>query len=121
MEAIAIERSDWNRFFERVTRLHHGAIVTVNVSGALFGCQNAIVEQPLQGISGDGDDVLIHIGARRRLDHIGHRIAHVRNVRLRQTDAGADAAVDFDANDGTRTVVRFRSPMLPDLLDPAVE
>jgi hypothetical protein len=121
MPAKTIARHDWNRFFDRLTRLHTGAIVTVNVSGAVFGCENAIVEQPLRGISGDGQDVLIHIGAGHSLDHIGHRIAHVRSVRLRQTEEGADASLDFDADDGTRTVVRFRSPMLPELLDPAVE
>lgn len=121
MRSKSIARPDWNQFFDRFTRTHSGAIVTVNVSGALFGCENAIVEQPLCGISGDGEDVLIHIGARRRIDHIGHRIPRVRNVRLRQTDEGADSSLDFDATDGTRTVLRFRSPMLPELLDPAVE
>ncbi len=121
MKAKDIARSDWHRFFDRFTRLHHGAIVTVNISSALFGCQNTIVGQCLRGITDDGDDVLIHIGARRRSDHLGHRIPRVRAVRLRQTQEGADAALDIHAADGTRTVVRFRSPMLPELLDPAVE
>lgn len=121
MKAQEIARKDWSRFFDRFSRLHGGALVTINISGALFGCENTIVGQPLRGISADGDDVLIHIGARRRLDHLGHRVPHVRAIRLQQTDEGADAAVDLDAFDGTRTIVRLRSPMLPELLDPAVE
>jgi uncharacterized protein DUF5335 len=121
MRAREIARGDWQSFFDRLTRLLGGAIVNVNVSSALVGCMNTITSQPLRGISADHDDILIHIGARRRLDHIGHRVPHVRAVRLQQTDEGRVAAVDLDATDGTRTVVRFRSPILPELLDPAVE
>ena len=121
MLAKEIARNEWPRFFDRLTRLHNGAIVNVNVTGVQFGCQNAIIEQPLRGISTDRRDVLIHIGARRRLDHVGHRVPDVRAVRVQQTDEGAVAALDLDGSDGTRTVVRFRSPMLDELLDPAVE
>jgi hypothetical protein len=121
MQLRTIPRREWQRFFDRFTRLHSGAIVSVNVSGSIFGCHNAIVAQPLGGISGDGNDVLIHIEARRRLDHVGHRVPGVRAVRLQQTDEGAVAALDFETADGTRTAVRFRSPIIPELLDPAVE
>jgi uncharacterized protein DUF5335 len=121
MHATEIVRRDWCRFLDRFTRLHSGAIVTVNVSGAMFGCQNTIIGQPLRGISAEGDDVLIDIGTRRHLDHLGHRVPRVRAIHLQQTDEGADAALDFDATDGTRTMIRFRSPMIPELLDPSVE
>ncbi|HEX9407070.1 MAG TPA: hypothetical protein VF975_07115 [Thermoanaerobaculia bacterium] len=43
----------------------------------------------------------------------------MRTIRQQQTDEGADAALD--ATDGTRTIIRFRSPMLAELLDPSVE
>jgi hypothetical protein len=121
MKARDIARSEWPQFFDRFSRLHGGAIVTVNVTGIPAGPQATIVSQPLRDISADGDDVLIHIGARRRSDHLGHRVSRVRVVRLQQTDEGADAALDIDAADGTRTIVRFRSPMLPELLEAAVE
>lgn len=121
MQAKEIARDEWPQFFDRFTRLHNGAIVNVNISGVLFGCRNAIIEQPLRGISTDRGDVLIHIGARRRMDHAGHRVSDVRSVRVQQTEEGAVAALDLDGSDGTRTVVRFRSPMLDELLDPAVE
>lgn len=121
MRANEIARPEWHGFFNRFTRLHAGAIVTMNVSGPRFGQHDAVVAQPLRGISEDGEDVLILIGARRRTDHLGHRVFNVRKIRLRQTVEGADAALDIDSADGTRTIVSFRSPMLPELLEPAVE
>ncbi len=121
MKVHEIARPEWSRFFHHFTRLHSGAIISMNVSGVRFGQHDAVVAQPLGGISEDGDDVLIHIGARRRSDHLGHRVSNVRTIRLRQTPEGADAALDIDAADGTRTVVCFRSPMLPELLESAVE
>jgi Family of unknown function (DUF5335) len=120
VKAREIARAEWWRFFDQFSRLHAGAIITMNVTG-LGGNQDAIVAQPLRGISGDGDDVLIHIGARRRSDHLGHRVSKVQEIRLRQTAEGADAALDIEAGDGSWTSVRFRSPMLPELLDRAVE
>jgi len=120
MNGREIARSDWKRFFDRFTRLHFGAIVNVNVSGILVGCQSTIIAQPLRGISADRGDVLIDTG-KRLLDHVGHRVPDVRSVRVLETDEGAVKALDIDASDGTHTVVRFRSPILPELLDPGVE
>jgi hypothetical protein len=80
-----------------------------------------VVDQPLRGISEDGDELVVHIGNGAAAPHLGHRILHVRSLRLQQTAEGADAALDIDSIDGTRTVVRFRSPMLPEMLDKAVE
>jgi uncharacterized protein DUF5335 len=120
MSGREIARGEWKRFFDRFTRLHFGAIVNVNVSGVLVGCQSTIISQPLRGISTDRDDVLIDTG-RRIFDHVGHRIPDVRAVRVQVTDEGAVKALDLDGSDGTHTTVRFRSPVLPELLDPAVE
>lgn len=121
MTAHDIARPDWHRFLKQFSRLHSGAIVTMNVSGRGFGEFDAVVGQPLRSISRDGDDVLIHIEARRLSDHLGHRVSNVRTIRLRQTGEGKDAALDIEASDGTRTIVSFRSPMLPELLESAVE
>ena len=120
MSGREIARGDWKRFFDRFTRLHFGAIVNVNVSGVLIGCQNTIVGQPLRGITSERGDVVIDTG-RRLFDHVGHRVPDVRAVRVQETDEGAVKAVDIDGSDGTHTSVRFRSPILSELLDPAVE
>lgn len=121
MNARDIARPEWHRFLRHFSRLHSGAIITMNISGGQLGQCDAVIGQPLRGISEDGNDVLIHIEARRRSDHLGHRVVNVRAIHLRQTGEGKDEAIDIEAADGTRTIVRFRSPMLPELLEAGVE
>lgn len=69
---------------------------------------------PLRGICRDGEDVIV------QTDH-AHRVPHVVDVRLEQTDEGADAALELISENRTHTEVRLRWPMQADLLEPAVE
>ena len=117
MQTREIPIDQWPSFFNRFSRLHDRALVTVNVSAPEVGEIDAVRDQPFNGISSEGDELILHIGP-----HLNHRILHVDSVRLKETDeGGADAEIDIDAIDGIRTVVRFRSPMRADLLDLAVE
>ena len=102
--------------FAELSQLHRGAIITLRVNG-----RDVVSGQPLRGISCDGSSVVVHVGNGDRSLHYGHRVARVGTIHVQQTDEGADAAVDMLSADGTKTIVRFRSPMLPELLDPAVE
>lgn len=116
MQSRDIPIEQWPSFFNRFSRLHERALVSVNVSAPEVGSIDAVRDQPFAGISSEGDELIVHVGP-----HLNHRILHVDAVHLTQTDEGADAAIDIDAMDGIRTVVRFRSPMQADLLDRAVE
>lgn len=102
--------ADRSSFLAHFSELHAGALVTLRVDA-----RDEVVDQPLRGVSADGVDVIVSTG-----DH-GHRVPHVADVRVEQTDEGADAAIAMTSNDGTCTEVRFRSPIRADLLDPAVE
>jgi hypothetical protein len=103
-------------FFTRFSQLHAGAFVTLRIDA-----RDEVVDQPFRGVSADGTDIVIHTGNGPGVPHLGHRISNAASVALRQTDEGADAAVAIVSRDGTRTELRFRSPMQPDLLDSAVE
>ena len=102
--------ADRSSFLAHFSELHAGALVTLRVDA-----RDEVVDQPLRGVSADGVDVIVSTG-----DH-GHRVPHVADVRVEQTDEGADAAIAMTSDDGTCTEVRFRSPIRADLLDPAVE
>lgn len=121
MQSRDIPIDQWPSFFNRFSRLHERALVTVNVSAPEVGDIDAVRDQPFGGISSEGDEVIVHVGARTDRPRLNHRILHVDSIRLQQTEEGADAEIDIDAIDGIRTVVRFRSPMHADLLDSAVE
>jgi hypothetical protein len=49
------------------------------------------------------------------------RVLHVAAIVVEQTDEGADAALDIAGTSGEHTSIRFRSPMLPELLDENME
>ena len=109
-------------FFRDVSRLYDGAIVNVSIASPAIPPWDEVIAQPLRGVSDDGDDVILHIGAKSgRGLHLAHRIVDVESIRVQETDEGADVEIDINGTDHTRTVVRFLSPVLPELLDPGVE
>ncbi len=63
-----------------------------------------------------GDEIAIMIGAKPD-DHITHSISRPTEVSLEQTDEGADAALAIKSADGVTALLRFRSPMLPEMVD----
>jgi hypothetical protein len=63
-----------------------------------------------------GDKIEIMIGAKPD-DHITHTISAPTQVSLEQTDEGADLVLAIKAADGTMTLLRFRSAMLPEMVD----
>jgi hypothetical protein len=103
-------------FFERLSRLHEGALITVRA-----GAKDEIVDQPFRGVSEEGTDVVVHTGDRPGAADESHRVPNAIAVALEETDEGADAAVAIVSRDGARTEIRFRSPMRADLLEPDVE
>lgn len=111
-----ILRPDLDRFFAVFSRVHRGEWVTLRV-----GEYEIAGDQPLQNVMRDGEDIVVEVGEGAERDHLGLRVVHPQEVKLEQTDGGADAAVEMTGSSGERTVVRFRWPIRPDLLDPAVE
>lgn len=103
-------------FFDSFSRLHRGAIAKLTV-----GTRDMVASRPFRGISCDHSNLVVHIGDGAEQFHLGHAVPQVDDVRLEQTDEGADAALKMTSNDGTLTVLRFQSPVLPELLEPAVE
>ena len=112
MKFRSISGADRNTFFARFTRDHAGALVTLSVKA-----HEEVVDRPLRRVRSEGDDVVVEAGGA----HAGHRIPHVEKVQLELTDAGADSAVYMTLDDGARAEIRFRFPVTPDSMDPAVE
>lgn len=98
-----------DRILATFSKLHGGAPVTVRIDA-----REEVHDRPLRGICRDGDDLII------QTDH-AHRVPHVVDVRLEQTEEGADAALEITSENRTHTEVRLRWPMRADLLDALVE
>jgi hypothetical protein len=121
MKTQTVSPHRWRSFFRDFSLNHAGALVTMSVTDPDIGLEYEVVNQPLRGISEDGDEIYIHISDGSEHPHIGHRVEHVEEIQLQQTDEGADAAMDITSIDGTRTSIRFCSPALSELRDPGVE
>jgi hypothetical protein len=121
MKTREIARDEWPEFFDRFSRQHGGWLATLEIFGSEIGAQVEERELAFEGIVDEwdevqGNEIVIMIGAKAD-DHITHSISRPTQVSLEQTDEGADAALAIKAADGTMALLRFRSPMLPEMVD----
>ena len=121
MKTTQIARNEWPKFFDGFSRQHEGWLVTVEIFGSDIGAQVEERELAFEGIVAEwdeiqGNQIMIMIGAEPD-DHITHRITRPTLVSLEQTDEGADVALAIKSEDGMTALLRFRSAMLPEMVD----
>lgn len=121
MQTKEIPKNEWTPFFDSFSRKHEGWLVSLEIFGLEIGAQVEQRQLALEGIAHESDEVegntiMIMIGVKPD-DHITHSISHPTAVSLEQTDDGADAALAIKSDDGTTTLLRFRSAVLPEMVD----
>ena len=121
MKTKEIPRNEWQEFFNIFSRQHEGWLVSLEILGSEIGAQVEERGLPFEGIVVEGDEVkgheiLMMLGARPD-DHITHSISNPATVSLEQTDEGADAALAIKSADGVTALLRFRSAVLPEMVD----
>ena len=124
MPTQEIPREDWSNFFDVFSRQHEGWLVTLEVFGPEVGAQEEAHQLPFEGISiaseGNGADAIaINLGKTPE-DHVTHTITKPEHVWLEQTSGGANAALEIDSGDQTKTLLRFRSALPPEMVDGVV-
>jgi Family of unknown function (DUF5335) len=124
MQTQEIPRHEWRSFFDTFSLKHEGWLAAVEILGADVGAQKEVRALPLAGVSvsSGGDEsetIAIDLGMAPN-DHVSHAIADPTNVWLEQTDEGADAALEIEASDGTKTLLRFRSTVPAEFVDRVV-
>ena len=123
METREIPRGDWRSFFEVFSRQHEGWLATLEVVGPGIA-QPAAGQFPLKDVAltsvvGESEGITINLGKAPE-DHLKHTVIEPTHVWLVQTSEGADAALEIESADDTKTLLRFRSPVLPELVDGVV-
>ena len=121
MKTKEIPRNEWQEFFNIFSRQHEGWLVTLEILGSEIGAQVEEHGLPFEGIVDEenavqGHEILMMFGAKRD-DHITHSISNPATVSLEQTDEGADAALAIESADGVTALLRFRSAVLPEMVD----
>lgn len=121
MKTRQIPKEEWGTFFDNFSRRHDGWMVTLEILDTEIGAQVEGRELTLKGIVDEwdeikGNEIMVMVGTRPD-DHVTHTIANATEVSLEQTDGGADVALAIKSSDGTTALLRFRSPLLPELVD----
>jgi Family of unknown function (DUF5335) len=116
-----IPKDEWMEFFDGFSRRHDGWLVTVEVLDKRLGAQIEVEERPLKGIAAgrgergtSGIEIMTGSGPADSLTRI---IEHPTRVQIEETPEGAEAAISIESQDEGTTLVRFRSTVLPELVD----
>jgi hypothetical protein len=123
MPTQEITHEKWNDFFNSFSRQHEGWLATLEVFAPEIGAQQEASDVPFEGISvgseeGESEALIINVGKSAE-DHVSHKIDQPTHVWLQQTATGADVALEIEAQDQSKTLLRFRSPVLPESVDGA--
>ena len=121
MKTKEIPKNEWPKFLENFSRKHAGWSVTIEIFGTELGAQVQERELALAGIVDEwdeihGDRIAIMVGEKPD-DHMTHSIEHPTQVSLEQTAGGADVALAIKSADGVTALLRFLSPMFPEMVD----
>lgn len=120
MKTLEIPREAWIHRLDEFTIVHEGWLVSLDVLGPEIGAQPAIDNLPLLGVSADPidhDGTIAVSVARSATEHFTHIMHDVTRIYVERTDDGADAALQIESVDGSRTIVRFRATALPETVD----
>ena len=121
MPSRDIPREDWVTILDRFSRQHERWLVNVEVVTDGLGAHREIRDKSLIGVSADlkgpGTDTISIITGDRSDDHVNHIINRPTRVALEQTEEGAHKGLRIEAENGETTLLRFRSPALPETVD----
>jgi uncharacterized protein DUF5335 len=120
MRTVEIPREEWVQRLNEFTAMHEGWLVSLDVLGPKIGAQPEIRHLPLLGVAADRidrDGTITVSVARSATEHLGHIVHAVTRICVERSDEGADAALQVESADGTRTILRFRVAALPETVD----
>ena len=119
MRTLEIPPEAWADRLGEFTAMHEGWLVSLDVLGDL-GAQTVIDNLPLLGVSTDRVEhnrtIVISV-ARSASEHFTHIIEAAQRIYIQRADDGAEAALQVESADGTKTILRFRATVLPESVD----
>ena len=120
MPTKEIQRNEWVSFFDSFSSRHQGWLVTVQIMNPEIGDQTEARDLPLEGITAElnerGPDQIEIIIGNQADRHVTNTVVDPRRVWLKSNDEGADEVREIKGENET-VLIRFRSAMLPELVD----
>jgi hypothetical protein len=116
---VDVEPREWVSFLDGFSRQHEGWLASIEVATP-GGKLTEVVNRRLRGVSIDHAD-----GTQRAYVEVDgtpdgcltHVVDGPTRIRFKRTRAGAHQGLEIESADGNKTIVRFRSAMLPETLD----
>ena len=116
METREIPRAEWRSFFDVFSRQYEGWLATLEIFGQEVDAQQEPREVPLKGITltsvvSGSEAIALNLGKTPE-DHVKYTVIEPTHIWLAQNPEGANAALEIESADETRTQLRFRSAAL---------
>jgi hypothetical protein len=117
MMTTGVKASDWTPFFDAFSRRHQGWLVKLMVLDPKLGAQTEAVELPLQGVVADERSRGITIQLGNGPNDVEHSVRNPKRVWVELGGDGSEAALEIEAEDGTKAILEFRCAVLPETVD----
>jgi len=119
--SLTIPASEWTAFLDSFSRSHAGWLTSLQIVSERVPVEVEARQLPLEGIVADekegaGRRISIFLGWEGRT-RLTHAVVSPSLVRQDKTVEGDDVGLELVAGDGTKTLLRFRSPTRPALAD----
>lgn len=106
MSTHQLQRTQWQPYFDRVSKSLNGEQVEVETAGLTLGEQITREWTPLSGLAYDPKDDIFEIAT----DHMDHLIAHPKNIYV--DEAGTLLrSIDVVDVDGNHQIVKLKQPL----------
>jgi hypothetical protein len=119
-QTIEVQPARWSQALAEFSALHEGWLISVDVIDPAIGAQHEVRDIPLIGVAVEPQRAggLITIAAASRDgEQITHTIHSPTRVWIERTDKGADAAMQIESAEGTKTILRLKTPAAPESVD----
>ena len=119
MSRRAIERQEWQAFVDAFSRRHDGWLVSVAMVPEAGDRRYLARDVPLQGViaevNDDSGSITVLTGG--TVPYARHVVKRPVSLVVEETADGAEAELAIADDRGERTIIAFRSPMRPELVD----
>lgn len=119
MSRRVIDRAEWADYVDAFSRCHDGWLISVAVDEASDARRYVAHDVPLRGVVAELDDdtgsMMVFTGG--TAPHATHFVGHATALEVEETREGAVAALTITDESGARTILEFRTPTRPELVD----
>jgi hypothetical protein len=119
MSRQVIDRPEWSSFVDSFSRRHEGWLVSVAVEQGTSPRGYLVRDLPLRGVVAEMTDhngsLMVFTGD--TAPHTAHFIERPAAMTVDENEEGAEVELAIVDASGARTIVEFRSPMRPELVD----